>query len=156
MSAAQKAVLVRARNWCRPVLFLLLAQAIASALAQLSVQVEMPPSAPVRLVSSDRNWNYHKGTSSPTNDWRTSDDQTLGWPAAPGGFGFAPDNPNETTKCRTILNDMFNRYSTLYTRQSFWLSDAPAADQRLLLTVDFDDGFVAYLDGVEVARFNAP
>jgi len=41
-------------------------------------------------------------------------------------------------------------------RHTFKIVESPDPEQRLLLTVDWDDGFVAYLDGVEVQRFNAP
>jgi hypothetical protein len=147
-------IVARLLRW--PVCLALLAHLAVTALAELTLQVESPPSVSVALVRFDQDWSYHKGTNAPSASWKTVDDQTLGWPAAPGGFGFSTDNPNETIKCRTVLTDMFNRYSTLYNRQSFQLINAPAADQQLLLTVDFDDAFVAYLDGFEVARFNAP
>lgn len=138
------------------VLALLFAQAAAVKSAQLTVQVQAPALPPLTLARSDAHWKFHRGMNSPPADWKTADDEALGWSTARGGFGFAPDNPNETIHCQTILNDMFNRYSTVYIRQSFWLDTPPSADHRLLLTVDWDDGFVAYLDGLEVARSNAP
>ena len=55
-----------------------------------------------------------------------------------------------------MLNDMYNLYGTLYIRRTFEVIATPNPTQRLLLTMDWDDGFVAYLDGIEVARFNAP
>jgi hypothetical protein len=44
-------------------------------------------------------------------------------------------------------------YATLYTRRVFEVAD-PAKLRRLLLRVDYDDGFAAYLNGQEVARAN--
>src|SRR5688572_25995871 len=90
--------MLRLRRY-QSVLIPLLRHWSAVAMAELSVRMEMPPSAPIRLVNCGANWVYHKGTNSPAADWKTANDQALGWPAAPGGFGFAPDNPNETTTC---------------------------------------------------------
>jgi hypothetical protein len=45
--------------------------------------------------------------------------------------------------------------SDLYTRIAFNVND-PAALDQLMLRMRYDDGFVAYLNGTEVARKNAP
>jgi hypothetical protein len=51
--------------------------------------------------------------------------------------------------------DMFGVNSSAYTRISFTCPDAPAFN-TLVLRVKYQDGFVAYLNGVEIARRNAP
>src|SRR5262249_5462618 len=51
----------------------------------------------------------------------------------------------------TNLPDMEGATVTLYVRTRFTLGD-PAQLAALSLNVDYDDGFVAYLNGVEVAR----
>jgi hypothetical protein len=123
-----------------------------------TLRVGTPPQPPTMLVRSSDTWRYHKGTNSPAFGWQTEADATLDntWATGGGGFGFAADNPNETVRCETVLSDMFNLYSTLYIRRTFEVAAAPNPTQRLLLTMDWDDGFVAYLDGAEVARVNAP
>ena len=50
---------------------------------------------------------------------------------------------------------MINRYSTVYIRRVFAVED-PAEIDNLVLSVVFDDGFIAYLNGVEIGRANAP
>jgi hypothetical protein len=50
---------------------------------------------------------------------------------------------------------MQNSYTTVYTRRLFDVAD-PAAIGGLEMKVDYDDGFVAYLNSVEVARRNVP
>lgn len=64
--------------------------------------------------------------------------------------GFATD---VKTNVKTLMQSANN--SSLYTRIKF---DAPniAALQALTLKMAYDDGYVAYLNGVEVARKNAP
>src|SRR5262245_50484365 len=52
---------------------------------------------------------------------------------------------------------MSNRFTTVYIRKSFNISATPNTNQQLRLVMDWDDGFVAWLDGVEIARSpNAP
>ena len=54
-----------------------------------------------------------------------------------------------------VQADMLNRGSSAYVRLPFVVSD-PARFSTLTLRVKYDDGFVAYLNGTEVARRNAP
>ncbi len=54
-----------------------------------------------------------------------------------------------------VQSDMHGASSSVYLRIPFDLPDA-AEVQRLFLNVQYDDGFVAYINGVEVARRNAP
>lgn len=97
-------------------------------------------------------WRYHKGTNAPVAGWQILADGALGneWPSGPGGFGYGDNDDG------TVLSDMLNTYSTVYIRKTFNIASPPAANLHVLLTVDWDDGFVAYLDGVEVKRANAP
>jgi hypothetical protein len=53
-----------------------------------------------------------------------------------------------------VKNQMLNK-SSLYIRYIFNLSDSSIFDV-LTLRIKYDDGFIAYLNGVEVARRNAP
>jgi hypothetical protein len=105
--------------------------------------------APVPLVNSGDVWYYHKGTNAPQTNWKTAADADLDsaiWRTGQGGFGFA-DNSIETSQCGTLLTDMQNRYSTLYIRKTFEVSTSTATDLHLMLTMDWDDAFVAWLDG---------
>jgi len=124
----------------------------------LTVQVGSPPPPPTTLINHLDTWNWHKGTNAPTAGWQTLADGSLDatWGTGPGGFGYA-DNVNETNQVRTVLSDMLNRYTTFYYRKSFTTSGSTDPNAHLQLTVDYDDGFIAYLDGVEIARSaNAP
>jgi len=99
-------------------------------------------------------WRYFKGTSTPaaqgTNQWfhgGFSDSAWLG--PSPSGFGYG-DCDDET-----ILSDMTNSYRAVFTRRNFVVTNTIAIN-KLTLAVDFDDGFVAYLNGAEIARSNLP
>jgi hypothetical protein len=128
---------------------------IGSACAQVfTVQVGTPPAAPEIIVSRTNVWRWHKGTNQPASGWQTNLDATLGatWLTGQGGFGYSTDTPAETNNCRTIVSDMINNYRTLYIRREFQITNAVDPSARLRLTVDYDDAFVAYLDGAEVFR----
>ena len=55
----------------------------------------------------------------------------------------------------TELTDMINNYSTLYLRSTFNATDAVNI-QEIQLLIDFDDGFVIWINGVEALAVNAP
>jgi hypothetical protein len=122
-----------------------------------TAQVGTPASPPTPLVSHGDVWRFHKGTNAPVSGWTTNADGTLdaAWGSGPGGFGYA-DNLNETSLVQTVLSDMLNRYTTVYFRRSFQVATPIDPSVHLQLTMDYDDGFVAYLDGAEVKRANAP
>jgi hypothetical protein len=61
------------------------------------------------------------------------------------GIGYG-DNDDAT-----VLSDMVNKYVSVYLRRKFAIAN-PEQLQNLILSVDYDDGFIAYLNGTEVAR----
>jgi hypothetical protein len=65
------------------------------------------------------------------------------WISGPGGVGYG--DGDDATVTGEVLS--------VYCRYHFTVSD-PAVVDQLILDMDFDDGFVAYLNGTELARFN--
>jgi hypothetical protein len=124
----------------------------------LTVQVGAPSAPHIPLVEHTNTWHWHKGTNAPTAGWRSNSDASLDdtWGSGPGGFGYSTDTPNETNQCRTILSDMLGssatNYSTFYIRRTFTIDAGADTNAHLLLTVDFDDGFIAWLDGVYITN----
>jgi hypothetical protein len=105
--------------------------------------------ATVPLVTHGDVWRYHRGTNAPQANWTNAPEAALDatWSTGNGGFGYADLGGQETNNCLTILSDMKNRYTTLYLRKEFALTNALAGDERLVLRMDWDDGFTAWLDG---------
>ncbi|HMP76542.1 MAG TPA: metallophosphoesterase [Kiritimatiellia bacterium] len=112
-----------------------------------------PPLQSLPLLEGDL-WRYFKGTSTPatqgTNQWYRPEylDGAWGGPA-PSGFGYGDCDD------ATVLSDMQNSYISVFTRKAFRV-DNPGSISHLTLAVDVDDGCVAHLNGVEVARVNMP
>ena len=114
--------------------------------------------ADVPLVSHGEVWRYRKGkVNAPPASWKTAADATLDatWLTGKGGFGFA-DNANETSLCQTILGDMHNAYTTVAMRKSFQVAAEFDPTLHLMLTMDWDDGFIVWLDGVYLTSVNSP
>ncbi len=81
--------------------------------------------------------------------WNANAFAEPGWlsGALPAGWGSAVGTNLQTA--------MQNKTPALYLRKSFTVTAAQAASANpLVLQVEYDDGFVAYLNGVEVARYN--
>ncbi|MBC8217210.1 MAG: CotH kinase family protein, partial [Planctomycetes bacterium] len=73
---------------------------------------------------------------------------------SPGGIGYEIDSGFEGLISLDIESQMYNRSTTCYIRIPFVLNDSPADFNSLTLNVRYDDGFIAYLNGIEVARRN--
>ncbi|MDG2383827.1 MAG: lamin tail domain-containing protein [Pirellulaceae bacterium] len=54
-----------------------------------------------------------------------------------------------------VETEMLGLHSSMYVRIPFEVSD-PTVFNQLILELNYDDGFVAYLNGTEIARRNAP
>lgn len=104
------------------------------------------------LIPFNSSWKYLKGTveaSSPTNAWRTTGFNDTAWAG-----GTAPFYYGETLS-GTLLSDMQGVYSCLFIRKNFNIAD-PAGLVALKLDVQIDDGFIAWINGTEVFRYNMP
>ncbi|MBI1175861.1 DUF1800 family protein [bacterium] len=99
------------------------------------------------LVSPGEIFSYHKGTNEPPANWATIGFDDSNWETGQTGIGYG-DNDDAT-----VLDDMRYNYSTVYARKVFNVAD-PAAFDHLVLQMDYDDAFVAYLNGTEVVRAN--
>jgi hypothetical protein len=95
------------------------------------------------IILANENWNYIVPTSEPESTWKLQGSPLNGWSEGPGGFGYADaDDLTETTPTTSV-----------YLRKSFILNNLSDL-KKLMLFMDFDDGFVAYINGVEIARVN--
>lgn len=100
----------------------------------------------------------------PTDDsietsWYRSTFDDSAWKSGNSGVGFekSPGGSTDVTNYVGIDvgDDMYGKNGTCYIRMPFEISGSPSF-QKLVLRMLYDDGFVAYLNGVEVARVNAP
>ncbi len=123
---------------------------------------------PVRetpLVMSGQFWRYRKGTSQPHPRWRHLMFYDADWLRGPTGIGIGDgDDRTVLTDMRRINDDPETPdnegqagYLSVHLRHKFLLdAEELAAIDNLILRVDYDDGFKAYLNGAEVAGANLP
>ncbi|MEJ2703879.1 MAG: lamin tail domain-containing protein [Sedimentisphaerales bacterium] len=92
------------------------------------------------------------------NDWKegeTFDDSAwLSCTGSPGGVGFESASGYEDLIGLDLNQQMYARNATCYIRIPFTVEDDSKKLTTLTLKARYDDGFVAYLNGVEVARRN--
>lgn len=93
------------------------------------------------IISQGDEWRYLVPTSEPATNWRLSAFNDASWTTGKSGFGFA-DGDDATTV--TVTRSVF-------LRKKFTIANA-ADVKQVILHMDYDDGFVAYLNGVEIAR----
>ncbi len=99
------------------------------------------------IVRAGDTWRYSHGDVAPRPTWFRSDFDDSRWSEGPSGLGYGDGDD------ATELPAMRGNYASLFTRHSFEV-DSPESFASLILRVDYDDGFVAYLNGKEVARAN--
>jgi len=108
------------------------------------------------LIAKGSTWSYFPGKQEPSNGslaWTSTGFNDSSWSQGQEGFGYEETGEggvltNELVK--TVLEDMPGNYTSLYVRKKFSVADV-AKYQKLDLEVDYDDGFVAYINGTEVA-----
>ncbi len=88
-------------------------------------------------------WQYFIGTAEPSSKWNYLTFNALAnWTTAPGPFGYGDGDDTTQIPAGTL---------SIYFRKNFDVPDASKLT-RAILSMDYDDGFVAYLNGIEIAR----
>src|SRR5437868_882873 len=100
------------------------------------------------LPALNSNWKYQLGTAEAslpdTTAWRGKNFNDTSWLSAPAPFRMAVGSGGTQLA-------MQNNYTSIFLRQSFSLTaNDIAAIPQLMLNVDFDDGFIVWINGVEV------
>lgn len=95
------------------------------------------------IINQGDNWKYFVPSSDIGSDWKTGSFSDADWNTGPSGFGIGDDD--DATNTGSIIS--------LYVRKVFSVTDVDKV-KRMLLHMDYDDGFVAYVNGQEVARAN--
>ena len=90
------------------------------------------------------NWSYIIPTEEPDANWNEIGYDASSWQEGYGGFGYG-DGDDGT--------DLGTGALSVYSRTSFNLSDKDQV-AFMVLNVDYDDAFICYLNGTEIARSN--
>lgn len=93
------------------------------------------------VILASQEWNYLSAVSEPPSEWMMPGFDDSAWMEGPGGIGYADGDD------ATVIDPV----NSLYLRRTFNVP-VDTLIRRLLLDIDYDDAFVAYLNGVEFAR----
>lgn len=94
------------------------------------------------LVADTVFWSYLAPISEPPANWVDVGFNDASWQIGRGGFGYGDGDDSTVVNASSI----FIRHAFNVANTSVW--------QDLRLAIDYDDGYVAYINGVEVARRN--
>ncbi len=121
------------------------------------VQTTQPPVAAI-LVSQDAAKRVLVPTGSNVGDWRSvrsfDDSAWLSSSGLPGGVGFEQTTGYENYISLDVGSQMYGVNGSCYIRIPFQFTGDKNIVESMTLNMRYDDGFVAYLNGVEVARRN--
>ncbi|MCK9426186.1 MAG: CotH kinase family protein [Ignavibacteriaceae bacterium] len=95
------------------------------------------------IITKGDLWKYLVPASEPSSTWRFLGFDDAQWKSGASGFGFG-DSDDATIVSQT---------NAIYIRKTFTVTDIGNIDTAFL-HVDYDDAFVAYLNGMEIARAN--
>lgn len=102
-----------------------------------------------KVIAKGDPWKYFEGKTHPGITWHHLDFDDESWKTGRTGIGYGDGDD------ATLLVSMEDGYLAVYTRKTFQVEDASKV-QKLQLLADYDDGFVCFLNGQEVARRNVP
>jgi len=95
------------------------------------------------VINWGDSWSYWPGTSAPISNWDDPGTDISNWSTGPSGFGYG-DNDDNTNLGQII---------SVFTRKTFQIDD-PTMITKALFHIDYDDGYIAYLNGEEFSRRN--
>ena len=88
-------------------------------------------------------WSYFIGTQEPPTNWKELGFDDSAWSEGPSGFGYG--DGDDATIVPAVMS--------VYVRKSFTIESIDNIID-IILHVDYDDAFVAYINGFEIARAN--
>ncbi|MCK5851668.1 chitobiase/beta-hexosaminidase C-terminal domain-containing protein [bacterium] len=124
----------------------------------ISADLFINSSPEIQLVNHSDSWNYFIGYAEPSGGlfdlgpiishtfhilWGDSSFNDSSWSSGPGGLGYGDGDDTTTVNVQNVA-------FSFYIRQPFILNSL--ITNLLTLTVDYDDAFIAYLNGYEIAR----
>lgn len=102
-----------------------------------------PPLVWNTIIDKGDEWKYTIPTSATSSQWHSSSFDDSDWSSGASGFGYGDGDDATVT----------NSAISIFIRKNFTVEDISSIEQ-IVLHMDYDDAFVAYINGTEVARAN--
>ncbi|MEM7234166.1 MAG: lamin tail domain-containing protein, partial [Planctomycetota bacterium] len=101
------------------------------------------------LIENSEVWRFLRGQDPYPEDWTDVDFDDSDWESGATSIGYGDGDD------ATVLEDMEDSYLSFAARKRFVVEDDELAEfAAVSFDIDFDDGFVAWLNGVEIGRRN--
>ena len=117
--------------------------------SQYAPPVIVPSDTIILVGAESRDWKYLKGNSgepsNPVDAWRQVNFNDYSWADGQTSIGYGDGDDS------TVLDDMFRRYSTVYLRHAFEITNVDEITD-LTLRVYVDDGCIIWINGTEIGR----
>ena len=100
-------------------------------------------------IQRETSWRYRiaePGTPGPEADWNTIGYNASSWDQGNSGFGYGDGDD---------VTELPDNTPAVFTRKEFTIPNVDHVT-NLIMSINYDDGFVAYLNGTRVAASNAP
>jgi len=94
------------------------------------------------IIDINQSWKYLVPSSEPSSSWKLFSFTETAWQTGPSGIGFGDNDDNTVIPSGKI---------SVFMRKKFTLAELDKL-KSLWLHMDYDDGFVAYINGTEIAR----
>ena len=129
--------------------------AVASILLLATAAGRLADAEDLVLVPRQSAWAFLSGIAEASTPdlgaWRGIDFDDRGWPRGNGAFGFG--DPPYGTDLGVREPPMRDNYTGIFLRREFVVDELDGL-VHYELRVDYDDGFIAWINGVEVLRVN--
>lgn len=98
------------------------------------------------ILYDSTTWKYQVPNVNTPNNWQATNFNDATWNSAKGGFGFGDNDDFTVLPTNTTV---------VYLRRTFDITDLSSII-ALAMHIDYDDGYIAYLNGIEMARNGIP
>ena len=107
----------------------------------------------VPVIAKGDDWKYYDKGSKPAENWAASDYDDALWDSGASRLGFANNVTFPTALNRYVDGaSSGTQVTTFYFRRVFTMPEGAESMTSLKASLDCDDGYIAYVNGVEVRR----
>ncbi|MBN2121575.1 DUF2341 domain-containing protein [Candidatus Micrarchaeota archaeon] len=103
---------------------------------------------PVVWIENNSLWSYNDSDVWPGADWNGTSFDDSSWPTGYATLGY---DSSASEYINTTLEISGEAYTSYYFRREFSVADASAVTE-MNFTIDYDDGYVVFINGYEVNR----
>ena len=106
----------------------------------------------VPVFAAASTWKYSEDGAKPAADWYAVGYNDSAWKTGAGRLGFAGSGTFGTTLNRYVNGVSGTQVTTYYFRKNFTMPSGAEKLTKLKASLDCDDGYIVYINGVEVKR----